>query len=59
MTVLDELSSLYIHDETKDALSQPPSDEEVTNTIMKIKAGTAPGATGVTSNMIKALPNNA
>jgi hypothetical protein len=58
-TVLDELSSLYIDDNTKDALSQPPSDEEVTKAIMKMKSGTAPGATGVTSDMLKALPDDA
>jgi hypothetical protein len=58
-TVIDDLSSLDIDDKTKDALSQPPSDEEVTKAIMKIKSGTVPGATGVTSDMLKALSDDA
>jgi hypothetical protein len=58
-TVLDELSSLYIEDETNDAIYQPPYDEEVTKAIMKMKSVITPGATGVTSDMLKALPDDA
>lgn len=58
-TILDDIGTLSIDDVTLSNIKNPPTNKEVENVIYKMKNGTAAGITGVTSDMLKNLPQEA
>ena len=58
-TILNEIDNLEINGDVLDAIKGEPTIDEVKSAIKKMKCGTAPGTTGVTSDMLKALSENA
>jgi hypothetical protein len=55
-SVIEQLKPLCIDHETNERIAPLPSDDEVVEAIKRMRLGMDPGATGVTSNMLKAIP---
>jgi hypothetical protein len=55
-TVIDDIEELDIDGDLKEELRSIPNIEEFKRAINKMKRDTAPGITGLMSDMLKALP---
>jgi hypothetical protein len=58
-TVLDKIKPLATPPKIKDAIKSPPSGEDVVRAIKKLKPRTTSGTTGISADMLRAVPASA